>query len=48
MAELAYNDAMAHQIQQQGGVEAYLLAQQLIRDYCDFLPVAMWMMGKVP
>ncbi|MTC41425.1 sulfate adenylyltransferase subunit CysN [Providencia sp. wls1921] len=28
MAELAYNDAMAHQIQQQGGVEAYLLAQQ--------------------
>lgn len=28
MAELAYNDAIAHQIQQQGGVEAYLLAQQ--------------------
>ena len=28
MAELAYNDAIAYQIQQQGGVEAYLLAQQ--------------------
>lgn len=28
MAELAYNDAIAHQIQQLGGVEAYLLAQQ--------------------
>ncbi|SUC36581.1 Sulfate adenylyltransferase subunit 1 [Providencia rustigianii] len=28
MAELAYNDTIAQQIQQQGGVEAYLLAQQ--------------------
>ncbi|MTB66660.1 sulfate adenylyltransferase subunit CysN [Providencia sp. wls1943] len=28
MAEFVYNDAMAHQIQQQGGVEAYLQAQQ--------------------
>ncbi len=35
MAQAVYNESIAHQIEQQGGVEAYLLAQQQ-KDYCVF------------